>query len=241
MLFVDTFEPYQIWELLTQTTPVTKMSLNPTYADYLWFAYDGHRVQVERKQIDEILSDMDGVEEQLTRELSNGIEETLLLYEGDCEPIPGTKTATQSWKLAKGGKVMVPHHKYNVSYSGLQAWLSQLDKAGITIVHTCHYLATAAALAALYNNSQKVEHTTLRRYIKDRIITTERNPQVLTLMGIKGGGVGEEIGKALIERFGTAYYTLNQDVDALAETMVGEKRFGPVRAKRLLKAFGRDV
>jgi len=40
---------------------------------------------------------------------------------------------------------------------------------------------------------------------------------------------------------GTAYYTLSQDVDSLAETMVGEKRFGPIRAKKLLKAFGRNI
>jgi len=255
MLFVDTYEPYSIWELLTQSVEVIKQDLNHALgiADYMWYCCDGHRIQVERKQIDEILSGMDSVEEQLTRELSNGVEETLLLIERFCEPIPGNYMAVQTYtrpperlgkvfmKILKHDSVLVPGHKYNISYAGLQAWKSQLDKAGITIVETFDWKATACTLVALYNSSQKEEHTTLRRYIKDKITTTERNPHVLTLMGVKNGGVGEEIAKALIERFGTAHYTLTQDVDILAETVVGEKRFGPLRAKRLLKAFGRDV
>ena len=256
MLFMDVHEPYPIWELLTQSVEVFKPEpgLNQQgYADYMWIACDGHRVQIERKQIDEILSSMDSVEEQLTREMSNGVEETLLLIERFCEPISGNRAAVQTYtkppeglrkllfKILKHDNVLVPGHSYNVSYIGLQAWKSQLDKAGITIVETFDWQATAHTLIALYNNSQKLEHTTLRRYIKDRIVTTKRNPHVLTLMGVKNGGVGEEIAKALIERFGTAYYALSQDVDSLAETVVGEKRFGPIRAKKLLRAFGRSI
>ena len=96
-------------------------------------------------------------------------------------------------------------------------------------------------LVALYQNSQKEEHKTLRRYIKNRIYIENPNPHVLTLMGITNGGVGEEIGKALINRYGTAHYTLLQEADDLAETIVGEKRLGINRAKRLLKAFGRNI
>jgi len=253
MMFQDQFEPYSIWELLTQSVEVTKMDLNHALgiADYFWYACDGHRVQVERKQIDEILSGMDSVEEQLTREMSNGVEETLLLIERFCEPIPGNRAAVQTYtrppeglrkllrKILKHDDVLVPGHQYNVSYIGLQAWKSQLDKVGITIVETFDWQATVHTLIALYNNSQKLEHTTLRRYIKDRIITTERNPHVLSLMGIKNGGVGEEIAKALIERYGTFWYTINQEPEGLAETLIGNKRLGTIRAKKLLEAIGR--
>lgn len=248
MVFLDIYEPREIEELLAQTVPVTRMTLNHSevgYADYLFFACDGHRIQVERKQIDEILSDMDGVEEQLRRYISNGVEETLLLYEGTCEPIPGVKTACQSWKLSRQGKVMVPSHKYNISYTGLQAWFSQLDKAGITIVHTCHYIGTAHTLIALYNNSQKHEHTTLRRYIKEKITVHPFNEQIITLMGIRGANLGEARAKALISRYGTVWYTLSQSTEDLAETLVGEegkeKKLGLVTAKRLHKAIGRTT
>jgi len=245
-IMMDIYEPKQIEDLLKQSVPVIRMSLNhgPSgLADYMWFAHDGHRVQVERKQIDEILSDLDGVEELLGREMSNGVEETILLYEGTCEPIPGLKMATQSWKIGKNKKVMVPSHKYNVSYSGLHAWLYQLDKAGVTIVHTAHYLATAMALVSMYNSSQVKEHSTLRRYIKDKITIKNFNPHVITLMGIKGANLGEAKATALIERYGTVWYTLSQQPEDLAETLIGEegkeKRLGLTVASKLLKAIGR--
>lgn len=247
MIFVDIFEPRQIEELISQSVPTTKMTLNhgPNHiADYMWFSCDGHRIQVERKQIDEILSDMDGVEELLSRELSNGVEETILLYEGECEPIPGLRQmACQSWKLAKGGKVMVPSHKYNISYKGLHAWFYQLDKAGVTIVHTSHYLATAVALVALYDSSQDPKHTTLRRYIKEKIYIKDSNPHIITLMSIKGANLGEAKAKALIERYGTVWYTISRPAEELAETLVGEegkrKRLGMATVKRLFDSIGR--
>lgn len=247
MIFIDQFEPKEIEALIQQTVSVTRMSLNHGpigIADYMWFACDGHRIQVERKQIDEILSSLDGTEEQLGRELANGIEETALIYEGTCEPIPNLKQAVQTWKLAKGGKVMVPSHKYNISYTGLQAWFSQLDKAGITVIHTCHYIGTAMTLVALYNNSQKGEHTTLRRYIKEKITIHPFNQHIVTLMSIKGGGLGEAKATALIERYGTVWYTLTQPAEDLAETLVGDeegkmKRLGMPTVGKLFKAIGR--
>lgn len=242
MMFLDIFEPHQIEELVAQAIPVTRTSLNAEgFADYLWFCVDNHRIQVERKQIDEILSNMDGVEEQLRRELSRGVEETILMYEGTFEPIPGLKMATQSWRKAKDKRLMVPGHKYNISYAGVQAWLSQLDKAGITIVNTFDYISTAFTLVALYNSSQKLEHTTLRRYIKDRIYPKPYNPHILTLMGIAGANIGQEIGEALIERYGTVWYILNRDAEDLAETIIGGKRFGLTRARKLLKAIGKEA
>lgn len=139
---------------------------------------------------------------------------------------------------------MVPGRAYNVSYTGLQAWKSQLDKAGVTIVETFDYTATAMTLVALYQNSQKLEHKTLRRYIKEKIYVEGMNPHVLNLMSVKGGGIGEEKAKALIERYGTFWYTINQSVEDLAETMVGgedkkQKRLGRPSVERLFKALGR--
>lgn len=244
-LLLDIFEPEQIEHLIAQSTDVLRSPLNNAgFADYLWFCADGHRIQVERKQIDEILGGMDRVEEQLRRELQIGVEENILLYEGTFEPIFGLKNATQSWHMARDRRIMVPGHKYNVSYSGVQAWFSQLDKSGITIIHTFDYEATAITLVALYNNSQKEEHTTLTRYIKDRIYPASYNPHVLTLMGIKGVNLGEAKSKALVERYGTVWYILNQSPEDLAETIITEPgtrevRLGLTTSKKLLKAVGR--
>ena len=236
----------EIENLIAQSVDVTRTGLNGQgMADYLWFCCDGHRIQVERKQTDELLASIDNVEEQLQRELQNGVEETILLIEGICEPVYGLKLATQTWRRAKDRNILVPSRTYNCSYTGYKAWQNQLDKAGVTIVETFDYTATAMTLIALYQNSQKEEHKTLRRYIKDRIHIESQNLHILNLMSIKGGGVGEEIAKALIERYGTFWFTINQSAEDLAETLVGEegkeKRFGINRAKKLLTAIGRRV
>jgi len=248
-ILVDVFEPKEIEEILKQVVPTIRMSLNHSeegFADYLWFAVDGHRIQVERKQSGEILSSLDDVEEQLGREINNGVEETILLIEGVCGPVPGFSRATQTYiKPKKSSRnMLIEGKKFNVNYVGLQAWKSQLDKAGITIVETFDWEATALTLVALYNNSQKSEHTTLRRYIKPHITVQPFNEHVLTLMGIRGVNLGEARAKALIERYGTVWYTISQSAEDLAETLVGDevkKRLGLVTAKKILSAIGRTT
>src|SRR3990167_6964107 len=128
-ILLDTMEPIQIENLINQSVPATRTSLNHNhYADYLWFSCDGHRIQVERKQTSEVLGGMDNVEEQLQRELQNGVEETILLVEGICEPVFGLKIATQTWCKARNKNVLVPDRTYNCSYTGYKAWQNQLDK-----------------------------------------------------------------------------------------------------------------
>jgi len=184
---------------------------------------------------------MDTVEEQLQRELQNEVEETILLVEGVCEPIFGLKIATQTWHRARDKNILIPGRVYNCSYTGYKAWQNQLDKAGVTVVETFDYTATAMTLVALYQNSQKEEHQTLRRYIKDRIYIESKNPHVLSLMGLKGAGLGEERAKAIINRYGSFWYALNQEPEDLAETLVGEKRLGMKVVEKLFNAIGRKV
>lgn len=241
-MYIDIYEPIEIENIVKQSVPVTRIGLNGRgIADYMFNAFDGHRIQVERKQIGEILGGMNHVEEQLKRELQAGVDETILLIEGVCEPVYGLKIATQAWRRSDKKHIMVPGKTYNVSYTGLQAWKNQLDKAGVTIVETFDYTATAMTLVALYQNAQKAEHKTLRRYVKDVIHPESDNPHVYNLMAIKGGYIGEEKAKALIDRFGTFWYTIGQPPEELAETLVGDKRLGLPSARRLLKAVGRSI
>lgn len=246
-VLIDVYEPKEIEDIIKQVVPTIRMSLNHSdegFADYLWYAIDNHRIQIERKQAGEILSSLDEVEEQLGRELNNGVEETVLLIEGVCGPVPGLSRTTQTYiKPKKSTKdLLIAGKKFNINYVGYQAWKNQLDKAGITIVETFDWEATALTLVALYNNSQKEKHTTLRRYIKSHITVQPFNEHVITLMGIRGVNLGEAKAKALIERYGTVWYTLNQPAEELAETLVGgnkPKRLGMATVNKLFKAIGR--
>ena len=243
MVFVDVHEPEELQELIDQVVPTCRTSLNSSgLADYLWLAIDGHRVQVERKQMGEILSDLDGCEEQLRRHLSNGVEETILVYEGLFEPLAGIKIATQVWGKAEGKRhIIVPKHRYDVSYTGIMSWFYQLDKSGITVINTFDYKATAYCLTAWYKSSQKKEHTTLSRYIKPKVFIQEYNNHVLNLMSIKGANIGEERAKAIIERYGTFWQAIHQPAEDLAETMVGNKRLGMATVTKLLQSLGREA
>ena len=239
MILMDVFEPEQVKDLISKSVPVSQVALNSQgYADYQWIDCNGRTIQVERKQIDEILGGLDHVEEQLRREVVM-TDETILVYEGTVEPYKDIKPQVRSWKPVNNGKIMVPHHTYNMSYVGLQAWFYQLSQAGITPFHTFDFWGTARAIVAWYNSCQQKEHTTLKRYIKPKIYLEDYNPHILNLMSLKEAGIGEEKAKALIDRFGTFWYTINQPVEMLAETLVGNKRLGEVTARKLLKSIGR--
>ena len=239
-ILVDSHEPELIEALIKQVVPTHRLALNPKYADYMWHSVDGHRIQIERKQIGEILSGMGKIETQLRREIESGVEETLLLYEGDCKPVPKMHgSITQAWQKSKKGNIIVPGREYHVSYAGFQAWLSQLDKAGITSVKTMDMETTAYAIVALYNNSLKLEHTTLNRYVKEHIVIKGQSPYVHSLMGLKNAGVGEERAKALVERFGTPWNLFNQDDTEIAATLVSGKMLGLSSARKILTAIGR--
>jgi hypothetical protein len=241
MIFIDTFEPIEIFDLLKQTAEVERVSLNfGGMADYMWQAVDGHFIQVERKQWGEILSDIDAIEAQLRREITQ-VEETYLLIEGVADPTPWGVDAyvksTDKPYYRCAHTYGDPKRPRVGEYSKIQSWLWQLDKAGISIIQTPNLAGTAICLSAVYRNSLKAEHTTLRRYIKPKISPKPFNPHVLTLMGVAGAELGETRAKALIERFETAWNVLCAPVEKLCEV----DGIGPKTAERIAKAIGRQV
>lgn len=240
MILCDVFEPDHIFNLLKQSVECQRQNLvQAGFADYLWFACDGHRVQVERKQWGEVLSDPDHVEEQLRRELI-ATEETVLLVEGVAEATPwGVDAYTKS---PDKPYYRVQHsygtHKHPQSglYHRIQAWFWQLDKAGISVYRTANSQDTASALVAWYKSSQKEEHTTLSRYIKPRINPKAFNPAVLTLMGIEGVELGEVRAKALVKRFRSVWSIMNAPLSELVRV----DGIGVGIARKLIDAIGRD-
>ena len=89
-MLVDQFEPSNIVQLLKQSLPVITYpcSLNARgYADYMWKMWDGLLEQAERKQVNEIIGDMNGVEDQIRQQLQRHPEiDHWLIVEGIVEP-----------------------------------------------------------------------------------------------------------------------------------------------------------
>jgi len=242
MVFVDVFEPVELETLIQQSVPTTRGPFNSHgLPDYHWFAVDGHRIGVSRKQAGELLGGLDDAEEQLRKDMLS-VDEMYLLNEGVFSgTLYNKKPGTQVWYPSKDGRFLIPGHKFGTSIASFYAWIYQLDKAGITYLPTFDWTETAQALVTMHNNSIKPEHTTLQRYIKQKITPKQHNHHVETLMGIKGTDRGPLLGegkaKALVERFGTVWYILLQEPEELAQV----EGIGLITARKLLKAIGRTV
>lgn len=229
------------------------MPLNQTHrSDYYFGGEDGKTRQLSRKQAGELLGNIDEAEDQL-RDYYTNADENYQIVEGLVSAVPLTKrnrsleaisirrqahpTTLFSYKVAENGYIH-SEHPWKVSAAMLYAWLFRLDQAGITTYYTENYVSTAKLLVAIYQNCQKPpeEHTTLQRYIKPRIVTKQRNPHVLTLMGIAGAKLGETRAEALIDYFGTPFSVFMATVKELCEV----EGIGKKVAETLLKAIGRE-
>lgn len=242
MIFVDAFEPIEIEALIQQVVPTTRGPFNSNgLPDYHWIAIDGHRIGVSRKQAGELLGGLDDAEEQLRKDMVS-VDEMYLLDEGIFSgALHHKKPGTQVWHLSTDGRFLIPGHKFGTSIAKFYAWIYQLDKAGITYLPTFDWTETAQALVTMHNNSLKPEHTTLQRYIKQKITPKPHNHHVETLMGIKGTDHGPLLGemkaKALVDKFGSVWYVLLQEPEELAQV----EGIGLITARKLLKAVGRTI
>lgn len=232
--FIDAFEPVEVEKLLKQSIPLCdRTNLNRmNLADYYWLCADGHAAQIERKQWAELLGEFDVIEEQLRKYIDN-TQEMGLITEGLLFP---NKLGCETWKIEPNGYVS-RKQVWKRPYSEIMAWLWQLDKQGITWYNTAHYVATAYTLVAFYKNSQKEEHTTMRRYIKAKANAWQPNIHVQNLVNLRGTGlrIGENMAEALIDYFGTYWGVLTRSEEELCEVPgVGMKT-----ADALMKAIGR--
>jgi len=237
MIFVDTFEPSQLEELIAQSVPTIRDSFNAKgLPDYSWMDINGFRNGLSRKQAGELLGGIDATEEQLGRDMQ-GVDRLYLLVEGIFAPVYTEKVGCQIYTAKK--TILVPSRKFHQSYTGLFAWFDRLDKSGITVIQTFNWQATAMVLVGLYKSHNKIEeeHTTFKRYIKQKVYSKEKNPQIEALMAIPRTGIGEDRATKLIERFGTFWEVVNQDVEELAKT----EDIGMATAQKLFKAIGKYV
>lgn len=241
MVFADIFEPPEIADKVIAQVGGSRIPLNERgYADYFWtgVGHIGH--QVENKAWSEILAGLDHVESQLAKQLPN-VDCNYLLIRGVISPTKhGIDIYQQSWTKPyfhvkyKHGKSGQPQEWL---YKRVMAWLWQLDKAGVTVVWVPNDEAAVTTLVAMYEQSQKMEHRTLRRYIKKKVQTVEDNPHVQTLMGIVGAGIGEARAKVLIARYGTVWSVLNAGPSELGDL----PGIGPGVVSNLWRAIGHNV
>lgn len=248
-LWVDDYEPKEILPLLKQSLEAIHAPLNHQgYADYMWLDRLEWRRQWERKQLIEYLGDMDGVEEQLNKEMKT-CDELVLVIEGIGLPTPqGVQAYTLNFnerrnktqhyspsfhyppqKMLDSGKAR-PRPGLWTEYEG-RKW--GLRAQGVQVIETSGLVGTAMALMGAYVSSMKEEHTTFKRYLVPHILPFDPNPHIDNLARLSKTGVGVERAKKAIAEFGSFYEVIIAHESRLA------KLWGPAIAKRFLTVIGR--
>ena len=253
-LLIDSHEPIDLQLLLEQSVELARERLNDFgLADLAWQDAESKWHTYERKQITELLGSLDSVEEQLGRQLrASKAAHYGLLIQGIALP-HAEGIACYQW--SKTG-VAYLSRVVRQSYAGWRAWLNQLEEMGVAVWELPSLEALAAHIVALYNNSLKADHTTLRQHVKPRPFLLQPQQHVLTLMGVEQAGIGEELAQALVGRevdvetgeitwsgkFTTPWEVFNAEPKDIASAPLrsGKRTVGPAAASRLLEAIGRN-
>lgn len=224
------------------------------YPDYVVFGGE-LLVGWNRKTSGEILSSLDAVEEQLTRELAGPVEWLALGIEGSWRPdgTGGCWGYSLDWSkvrpFQKGdmGFVTYKQRHYNTPWKAVKAWEMRLSQLGVAIFPTVDVYDTASQLVALHDLVMKSgEHKTLNRLIKQNYVVsaldrTERD-LALSLMGLQGARIGEELALSLAQYYNsiTEIIRLWDGGGSIAEVPLrnGSRRVGHAAENNLKAALG---
>lgn len=238
-----------------RTGAYNQHSGNPVaYPDFTIIGGD-KLVGVNRKQVSEVLSSLDKVEEQLQRELSGPCEYLVLLIEGIMYPGNDGVWAYQLdwlrgiriWNSEQVGSVGFKRQHFRTNYKGIQNWQTRLEWLGINVVHTYSLYDTACKLVALHDLVMKGEESkTLNRLIKSSFTIAALDPtekaMALSLMGIQNGGIGEEAALTIARSFSSITELIRywDQGSTIADTMMrsGTRRLGNALESKLQKALG---
>lgn len=243
-MLVDQFEPTNIVQLLRQSLPVVTFPhpLNARgYADYMWKMWDGMLEQAERKQANEIIRDMNGVEDQIRQQLQRHPEIVhWLIVEGIVEPAMRGLWTLKSKPYKGQSPEMVKYepdrnHKA-VPFVRYEGWLTGVERMGVRVRRTNDFSGTAMVLAGMYKSGQTAS-TTFQRHLKPQI-PFHPNQQVMTLMGAYEAEIGPVLGEALVKEFGTVAKIIQLNPETIAEMI---PRMGVPKARKLLQSFGVKV
>ena len=232
VVHIDEHEPDQAEALLSQSVTVNRTSLNRAgWADYLYATHDSIE-HVERKQTSEILSDMDGVEDQLRRELLAHPENRLWLLIEGVLVYPDSMDSISA-RVEKNG-ILYQTREFRTRPAKFEYWIAALQRLGVLVVRTNNYIGTCQTLVAMAKGAQ-TPHTTLNRPLQPKVY--HQDPQVRNLMSLQGAKVGPKLAERLVDEFGTLYRVVTRSPKDLTKV----KGVGLAKAKVILRAAGRKI
>ena len=241
MFKVDEHEPMEIVRLLGAVKDIDVTALNAAgHTDYLYdgaecYCHKSTLYETERKTWNDLITDFDGVEEQLGRQmdLHKGTHLRLLI-EGVVEPaLKGVLVYTK----AQGQNAMRAGLRGNQqqAFKNLMARIHQVGKYW-ELVFTNSMPATAVTIGVYYDADQVSEdqHTTFNRIFKAR--NFRANPQAERILGASGDvRLGPVKAEAVAKHFGTAIRAFS----ASPQEWIQVDGIGEVLARQYLRGLGR--
>lgn len=213
--------------------------LNPKgWADAMWVGCDGI-YQAEIKGTGEILGDADHLIAQLKAQVPNADQSYLFVY-GEMEEAEDGNSYSlshekdfKSWERGQDSGLVRHfrrrHHRTN--FIGQRKILWRIRQEGIHVIECKTLKSLALELVNLYDVSQNVG-TVFSRILKFREKIKPDDQRVVSVMSALPG-CGEEIGRALVGRFGSVLATLNAPEEEIAEVLLGSgKRIGTAKARQ---------
>lgn len=211
---------------------------------------------INRKSVHEFLSSPERVVEQIQRELAGPCEWLVLLIEGIMAPDSGSGAWGYSMDWAtlrtypntdQRGTVGFKRQHYNTNWEHIQNQQTRLEWLGIQVVHSYSVVDTASKLVALHKMAMDNRpNRVLDQLIKTDIAVLALDPvekaMAHTLMGISGGGCGEQVALTIAQSFSTIVELIEywSSGGTISDQMLrsGTRRVGVAAEKKLQKALG---
>lgn len=204
---VDSNEPECVRKALLATGWFQQRLLS---ADYMFYTSNFKRVGIERKTVPDLLNDLgDKLSSKFLR-MTEFFDFNILLVEGLWSHV------NYQFVTDRG----IARWDWCTVWNFLQTWQ---DK-GFTIQRTANWKHTVLRLNEIYAYYQKNVHTggITRETVGD--------PRILALMC---SGIGERLGKALLDRFGNLRAIANATVDDFLDV----NKIGKIKAEALYRHF----
>lgn len=191
---------------LSQLMDVQVTSLNPDLPDFYFVNVEGKGIGISRKQVGEMLSGLDRVEEQLRRDYEH-VDHLYLLVAGIIIP-SGANECQVAERSGSWFRLHGRNHAdgdYHFNYLGYRKKLASFRRWGVTVIETPTHETLVTDIQALYENEMTPfeDITTFRKALRTKFtLPPDASPFVKTLMGVadkKTGRtfIGEETAKAI--------------------------------------------
>lgn len=226
IVLIDVFESPEIERGLRRCgLNVQRISLvNAGVADLFWYGHGDTRFTLEHKTVSQVVAEMGKRLDTQLRKHSQNADDVGLIMDGVAVPNlkHGGTDFYREVESAKGKRIYVKSGHSAIHYEAFTAYLWRLEKEGFAVYSFPNVEALCLGVASFVFNSQKAEHSTLRRYAKTKPVLWKPDPHIQLLVSLPTARIGEKTANKIIDHYGSPYAFFADSLEGM-EAVVGLK------------------